>query len=67
MSHGVVRMDVGHSGDVSQQIPDKQQQTLLWQQNQYMDSGINSGATTQAASVSSKHGLEDEEMTTTGW
>jgi len=34
-------------------------QTLLWHQNQYMgDSGIHSGATTQAPSVSSKHGLD---------
>jgi hypothetical protein len=28
---------------------DKQQQTMMWQQNQYMDSGINSGATTQVS------------------
>lgn len=34
-------------------------QTLMWHQNQYMgDSGIHSGATTQAPSVSSKHGLD---------
>jgi len=30
------------------QMDNKQQQTLMWQQNQYMgDSGIQSGATTQ--------------------
>lgn len=34
---------------------------MMWQQNQYMDSGIQSGATTQAPSVSSKHGAEDME------
>ena len=34
----------------------KQEQTMMWQQAQYMgDSGIHSGATTQAPSVSSKH------------
>lgn len=38
---------------------DNQQKTMMWQQNTYMDSGIQSGATTQAPSVSSKHGLED--------
>ena len=32
---------------------------MMWQQNQYMDSGIQSGATTQAPSVSSKHGPEE--------
>ncbi len=37
----------------------KQEQTMMWQQNQYMDSGIQSGATTQAPSVSSKHGPDD--------
>lgn len=40
------QMDTGH-------------QTMMWHQNQYMaDSGIHSGATTQAPSVSSKHGLD---------
>lgn len=41
----------------------KDQQTLLWQQNQYMaggDSGIHSGAITQVPSLSGK---EDDEMT----
>ena len=38
---------------------DSTHQTLMWQQNQYMaDSGIHSGTTTQAPSVSSKHGLD---------
>ena len=37
----------------------KQEQTMMWQQNQYMDSGIHSGATTQAPSVSSKHGPDE--------
>lgn len=40
--------------DLSDMPLDKQQQTMMWQQNQYMDSGINSGATTQAPSISSK-------------
>lgn len=36
------------------------EQTLMWQQNSYMnDSGIHSGAVTQAPSLSGK---EDEEM-----
>ncbi|XP_076459737.1 catenin beta-like [Babylonia areolata] len=47
-------------------VDNKQQQTMMWQQNQYMaDSGIHSGATTQAPSISSKgHGdeLEDGDM-----
>lgn len=44
-------------------VDNKQQQTMMWQQNQYMaDSGIHSGATTQAPSISSKsHGDELEE------
>lgn len=33
--------------DLSDMPMDKNQQTMMWQQNQYMDSGINSGATTQ--------------------
>lgn len=43
-------------------VENKQQQTMMWQQNQYMgDSGIHSGATTQAPSISSKdHQLENE-------
>jgi len=37
------------------------QKAMMWQQNQYMgDSGIQSGATTQAPSVSSKHNLDDD-------
>jgi hypothetical protein len=35
--------------DLSDMPLDKQQQTMMWQQNQYMDSGINSGATTQVS------------------
>ena len=45
--------------DLSDMPLDKQQQTMMWQQNQYMDSGINSGATTQAPSISSKGGHHD--------
>ncbi|KAK2178971.1 hypothetical protein NP493_521g01056 [Ridgeia piscesae] len=42
---------------------DNKQQTMMWQQqNQYIgDSGIHSGATTQAPSVSSKQGIDDME------
>lgn len=41
---------------------DSKQQTMMWQQNQYLgDSGIHSGATTQAPSVSSKHNLDEME------
>ena len=48
-------MDVG---DMPQM--DIKQQTMMWQQNQYMgDSGIQSGATTNAPSVSSKHGVDE--------
>ena len=33
-------------------VDNKQQQTMMWQQNQYMaDSGIHSGATTQASDL----------------
>ena len=38
--------------DLSDMPLDKQQQTMMWQQNQYMDSGINSGATTQVSHFS---------------
>lgn len=42
---------------------DSTHQTMMWQQNQYMvDSGIHSGTTTQAPSVSSKHGPLDMPM-----
>lgn len=42
---------------------DSAHQTMMWQQNQYMvDSGIHSGTTTQAPSVSSKHGPLDVAM-----
>lgn len=42
-------------------LENKQEQTMIWQQNQYMgDSGIHSGATTQAPSISSKGGHHDE-------
>lgn len=47
---------------------DSSHQTVMWQQNQYMvDSGIHSGSTTQAPSVSSKHGALDscEDLDTT--
>jgi len=38
---------------------DSSQQTMMWQQNQYLtDSGIHSSSTTQAPSISSKHGLD---------
>lgn len=38
-----------------------QAKTMMWQQNQYMtDSGIQSGATTQAPSISSKGGHHEE-------
>lgn len=47
-------------GDMDMPQLDAKQQTMLWQQNQYMgDSGIQSGATTQAPSVSSKTALDD--------
>ena len=55
-------MDLSHSVPAGMQQPiDNKQQTLMWQQNQYLnpDSGIQSGATTQAPSVSSKHGPEE--------
>ena len=53
-------MDLSHSVPAMQPM-DSKQQTLMWQQNQYLgvDSGIQSGATTQAPSVSSKHGPEE--------
>lgn len=42
-------------------LENKQEQTMMWQQNQYMgDSGIHSGATTQAPSISSKGGHHDD-------
>ncbi|CAG2217107.1 unnamed protein product [Mytilus edulis] len=49
--------------DLSDMPLDKNQQTMMWQQNQYMDSGIQSGATTNAPSISSKgnhHEPEDK-------
>ena len=36
------------------------QKAMMWQNQQYMDSGIQSGATTNAPSISSKHALDDE-------
>lgn len=43
-------------------MDNKQQQTLMWQQNQYMgDSGIHSGATTQAPSLSGKSHVDEME------
>ncbi|CAC5365979.1 CTNNB1 [Mytilus coruscus] len=47
--------------DLSDMPLDKNQQTMMWQQNQYMDSGINSGATTSAPSISSKGGHHEPE------
>jgi len=49
--------------DLSDSVPqmDSKQQTMMWQQNYVQDSGIHSGATTQAPSVSSKHGPDDIE------
>lgn len=45
-------------GDVAPM--DSKKQALLWQQAQYMsDSGIHSGMTTHAPSVSSKHGIDE--------
>ena len=42
---------------------DTAQQTMLWQQNQYLvDSGINSGTTTQAPSISAKNGIESGDI-----
>lgn len=45
--------------DLNELPMDPNQQTLMWQQNQYMnaDSGIHSGVTTGAHSVSSKCGV----------
>ncbi|KAH3753274.1 hypothetical protein DPMN_187909 [Dreissena polymorpha] len=41
-------------------MDNKHQQTMMWQQNQYMaDSGIQSGATTQAPSLSGKSHVDD--------
>lgn len=39
-----------------------QQKAMMWQTGYMGDSGIQSGVTTQAPSVSSKHGLKDEIM-----
>ena len=42
---------------------DNSQQTLLWQQNQYLaDSGIHSASDTQAPSISSKMGIDGSGM-----
>ncbi|XP_035688530.1 catenin beta-1-like isoform X5 [Branchiostoma floridae] len=38
---------------------DPKQQTMEWQQQSYLDSGIQSGATTQAPSLSSRQGPDD--------
>lgn len=56
---GNTYMDIS---DMPMDPQSKQQQTLMWQQQQYMsDSGIHSGATTQAPSISSKsHGGDDD-------
>nr|AAL49497.1 beta-catenin [Chaetopterus variopedatus] len=55
----------GNYLDMDMQQPmDQNQKTMMWQQNQYMaDSGIHSGATTQAPSISSRQGDEmDDNM-----
>jgi len=49
--------------DLDMPMEGPNQKAMMWQNQQYMDSGIQSGATTQAPSVSSKHGL-DEDMET---
>ncbi|XP_013379954.1 catenin beta isoform X2 [Lingula anatina] len=58
----------GNYMDVGEMPMDKNQQTMMWTQHQYMaDSGIQSGATTQAPSISSKgHAdeMEDDSMDT---
>ncbi|XP_064646088.1 catenin beta-like [Lineus longissimus] len=56
----------GNYMDISDSLPNQQmdskQQTAMWQQNTYLaDSGIQSGATTQAPSISSRGGHGDEE------
>ncbi|XP_060563088.1 catenin beta-like [Ruditapes philippinarum] len=57
MGPGGNMMDLG-----DMPMDNKQQQTLMWQQNQYMgDSGIHSGATTQAPSLSGKSHVDDME------
>ncbi|XP_004923240.2 armadillo segment polarity protein isoform X2 [Bombyx mandarina] len=54
---------MSHSSYVASDVPmapNKEQQTLMWQQNSYLvDSGINSGAATQVPSLTGK---EDDEM-----
>ena len=55
-------------GGYSSQAADHKEQTLMWQQGHYMtgpDSGIQSGAQTQAPSLTGGHG-GDEDMDTTG-
>jgi catenin beta 1 len=46
------------------QMPSVKEQTLMWQQNSYMgDSGIHSGATTQAPSLTGKEDdLENDQL-----
>jgi catenin beta 1 len=50
----------GQYMDLDMPMDGAQQKAMMWQNAQYMDSGIQSGATTQAPSISSKHGVEDE-------
>ncbi|XP_069107945.1 catenin beta-like [Argopecten irradians] len=51
----------GNYMDLPDMRENKQQETMMWSQNTYMqDSGIHSGATTQAPSISSKGGMKDE-------
>ncbi|KAL4217021.1 Catenin beta-1 [Mactra antiquata] len=57
MAPGNNLMDLG-----DMPMDNKQQQTLMWQQNQYMgDSGIHSGANTQAPSLSGKSHVDEME------
>lgn len=58
----------GGGGGYASQAAEHKEQTLMWQQGHYMggpDSGIQSGAQTQAPSLSGGHG-GDEDMDTTG-
>ncbi|XP_058790145.1 armadillo segment polarity protein-like isoform X2 [Phymastichus coffea] len=59
MSHGNYQQAQGPAGDLGMPMSSKEH-TLMWQQNSYMaDSGIHSGAATQAPSLTGK---DDDEM-----
>lgn len=63
LSAGAQPASAGSSNYMDLDMPmEGNQKTMMWQQqNQYVgDSGIQSGATTQAPSVSSKHGIDDD-------